>query len=215
MLRFCKNIYKEAYSYTSIDCYKKTIVLEDKKIELELWDTAGQERFRAIIKEYFRKADSAILAYDMTNLETFMKLSNWLNELREIKNEATIVLVGNKADLQHRNQVSRSTVEKYTLEEGLDFYEASAKNNENIDEVFKNLAMKVLERKRISPFFKEIVNIENKSINSNNTTSDSNQKQTENSLPPVIRLEDEVGVDNDRIHLAIEKPKLKQNKCCW
>ncbi|GBN53988.1 Ras-related protein Rab-12 [Araneus ventricosus] len=280
MLRFCKNIYKEAHSYTSIDYYNKTIVLKDKKIELELWDTAGQERFKAIIKEYFRKADGAILAYDTTKLETFMKLSNWLSELREIKKEATILIVGNKADLQHQNEVSQSTVEKYAREEALDFCETSAKNNENVDEVyttfeallvskvtrhhwvsdiiplyrfypissiyvelvlvksdieeqatsrwyseevsgmlppqvFKNLAMKVLERKRISPFFKEILNGEVKAVSSNNTASDSNQKQTDESLPPIIRLEDDVGDDDiHRIKLAIEKPKLKQNKCC-
>ncbi|XP_055935474.1 ras-related protein Rab-13-like isoform X2 [Argiope bruennichi] len=213
MLRFCKNIFREAHGCTSIDCYIKTITLNDKIIELQLWDTAGQERFKAIIKEYFRKADGVLLAYDMTNLETFMKLSSWLSELKEINEGATIFIVGNKADLLQSNQVNRSTVEKYAQEEKLECWETSAKKNENVDEVFKNLALKALERKKIA-FFKELSNGEIKAVSPNSAIAENIQKQDENSLPPIIRLEDDFGDDIHKIKLRAEKPKPKKQSCC-
>ncbi|GBN49677.1 Ras-related protein RABA2a [Araneus ventricosus] len=197
-----------------VDNYNKTINLKDKKIDLELWDTAGQERYKAIVKEYFRKADGVLLAYDMTNLTSFMKLSSWLDELRALNEEATVFIVGNKSDLPHQNQVSRTTVENYARQEGLDFCETSAKNNENVDEVFQNLALKVLERKKITPFCEEIPNGEIKPGSSSNAACDNSQQQTENSLPPIIRFEDDFGNVGHVIKLTIEKPKEKQKKSC-
>ncbi|CAL1281534.1 unnamed protein product [Larinioides sclopetarius] len=48
----------------SAEGYKKTILLNDIEINLELWDTAGLERYRTIIKQYFRSADGVLLVYD-------------------------------------------------------------------------------------------------------------------------------------------------------
>ncbi|GBO02873.1 Ras-related protein Rab-12 [Araneus ventricosus] len=191
MMRFCKNIFKEGHKSTvAVDKYNKTILLNDKEIDLELWDTAGQERYNTIIKKYFRRADGVLLAYDMTNLATFMKLSSWLDELRQLNEEATVLIVGNKADLLNQNQVSRTTVENYARDEGLDFCETSAKNNENVDEVFQNLTLKVLERKQIPPFYKgRLV---------------STAVQTDDSLPSIISLDDDFG----------SNPKKKKKGCC-
>ncbi|CAL1281537.1 unnamed protein product [Larinioides sclopetarius] len=205
---------KETKRTLIVDSYNKTIILNDKKINLELWDTVGQERYKAIVKEYFRKADGVLLAYDMTNLATFIKLSSWLHELRELNEEATVLIVGNKSDLPQQNHVSRTTVETYAREEGLEFYETSAKNNDNVDEVFQNLALKVLEKKKIKPFYKEIPNGEIKAGSSSNAISGSNRLQTEDGLPPIIRLEDDFGNDGQVLKLTIEKQKEKQKKSC-
>ncbi|GBN49671.1 Ras-related protein RABB1a [Araneus ventricosus] len=170
--------------------YKKTILLNDKEIDLELWDTAGLEKYKAVVKDYFRRADGVLLVYDTTRLATFMKLSNWLSELRKLNEEATVLIVGSKADLHEQNQVSQRTVEIYARDEGLDFCETSAKNNENVDKVFKNLALKVLERKKISPSCKG--GLVSKSV------------QTESSLQSIILFEEDFG----------SNPKKKKKRCC-
>ena len=51
--------------------------VEDKIIILNLWDTAGQEIFDALSENYYRKADAAIIVYDVSKIETFEKCNHW------------------------------------------------------------------------------------------------------------------------------------------
>jgi Ras-related protein Rab-21 len=47
-------------------------------INLAIWDTAGQERFHALGPIYYRDADGALLVYDTTDAESFVKAKNWV-----------------------------------------------------------------------------------------------------------------------------------------
>jgi small GTP-binding protein len=40
--------------------------LDDKVIKFEIWDTAGQERFHSLAPMYYRNAQAAVVAYDIT-----------------------------------------------------------------------------------------------------------------------------------------------------
>jgi Ras-related protein Rab-18 len=68
------------------------------KVKLAIWDTAGQERFRTLTPSYYRGGQGAILVYDVTNRDSFVKIENWLNELETYSTNLDIVkmLVGNK-----------------------------------------------------------------------------------------------------------------------
>lgn len=50
--------------------------------QLQVWDTAGQERFRTITQSYYRSAQGVIIAYDITNKETFRNVKNWLEDVQ-------------------------------------------------------------------------------------------------------------------------------------
>ncbi|KAF1775877.1 P-loop containing nucleoside triphosphate hydrolase [Phytophthora cactorum] len=43
-------------------------------IKARIWDTAGQERFRAITRSHYRRADGALLVYDVSDVESFARL---------------------------------------------------------------------------------------------------------------------------------------------
>ncbi|KAM0865891.1 hypothetical protein ACQ4PT_042973 [Festuca glaucescens] len=79
----------------------QTLALEDSTIvKFEIWDTAGQERYAALAPLYYRGAAAAIVAYDITNPESFKKAQYWVKELQKHGSPGIImVLVGNKADL--------------------------------------------------------------------------------------------------------------------
>jgi small GTP-binding protein len=63
------------------------------------WDTAGQERFRTITSAYYRGADGIIMVYDVTTLDSFTHVNDWLNEVNRYASEGTCkLLVGNKSD---------------------------------------------------------------------------------------------------------------------
>lgn len=80
--------------HTHIDCtshilqtvaYKTTtILLEGKRVKLQIWDTSGQGRFCTIIRSYSRGAQGIILVYDITNKWSFDGIDRWLKEVEEV-----------------------------------------------------------------------------------------------------------------------------------
>lgn len=85
--------------YTHIDCtshilqtvaYKTTtILLEGKRVKLQIWDTSGQGRFCTIIRSYSRGAQGIILVYDITNKWSFDGIDRWLKEVEEVSSQST------------------------------------------------------------------------------------------------------------------------------
>ncbi|KAI8982281.1 P-loop containing nucleoside triphosphate hydrolase protein [Mycotypha africana] len=126
------------------------ISLKDgKQIKLQIWDTAGQESFRSITQSYYRGAAGALLVYDISRRETFEHVSTWLSDVRRHANpNTTIVLVGNKCDLdERRRQVTREEGEKFAKDNDIPlFIETSAKSSENVEEVFSITAEDVYDK---------------------------------------------------------------------
>ena len=81
-----------------------------------------------------------MIVYDITDVDSFKKMSDWVRELRnQLGSKLPIVVVANKADLESNRQVALVDGENYAKSLGLDHYSASAKTGKNITEVFKRL----------------------------------------------------------------------------
>jgi len=125
----------------------KNMVFDDKKIKLQIWDTAGQERFRSLAPMYYRGASAALLVYDITSLVSFNKVKEWINELRlNVPEDIIMVVVGNKVDraAKHR-QVKFEVGYDYARSVGASFTETSAKTKEGIEEVFNDIAKRLIQ----------------------------------------------------------------------
>lgn len=122
----------------------RMVTINDRQIKLQIWDTAGQESFRSITRSYYRGAAGALLVYDITRRETFNHLARWLEEARQNANSNMVVmLIGNKADLEHRRAVSTKEGQQFALENGLVFLETSAKTALNVEHAFIRTAGKI------------------------------------------------------------------------
>ena len=53
----------------------KEVALESGPVCMSLWDTAGQERFHALGPIYYRDAQGAVLVYDITDVNSFVKVN--------------------------------------------------------------------------------------------------------------------------------------------
>ena len=60
----------------------QTVCLDDITVKFEIWDTAGQERYHSLAPMYYRGAQAAIVVYDVTNTDTFVRAKNWVKELQ-------------------------------------------------------------------------------------------------------------------------------------
>ncbi|KAI8897590.1 putative GTP-binding protein ypt5 [Globomyces pollinis-pini] len=118
--------------------------LEDKIIKFEIWDTAGQERFHSLAPMYYRNAQAAVVAYDITKTASLEKAKAWVKELqRQANPNIVIALVGNKLDLASSREVTTEEASTYAKDSGLLFLEASAKTGDSVVEIFTEIAKKI------------------------------------------------------------------------
>jgi len=148
LLQFTDKRFQPVHDLTiGVEFGARMINIDNKQIKLQIWDTAGQESFRSITRSYYRGAAGALLVYDITRRETFNHLTTWLEDARQHANSnMTIMLIGNKCDLQHRRAVSTEEGEAFAKEYGLTFMETSAKTAHNVEEAFINTAKTIHEK---------------------------------------------------------------------
>ena len=114
---------------------------------------------------YYRNAQSALVVYDLTKPTSLVKAKHWVAELqRQASPGIVIALVGNKLDLTSQDagaqssgddeageagdaaqegdarKVSTKEAKDYAEEEGLLFFETSAKDGTGVQEVFTAIA---------------------------------------------------------------------------
>ncbi|KAH0789939.1 Ras family protein [Histomonas meleagridis] len=124
-----------------------TIQVEDENVKLQIWDTAGQERFKSVSKAYFRNALGGILVFDITNRDSFDDLVGWLNDMRQLcAPNASIILIGNKVDLEDDRVVIESEASAYAERYNLSYMETSAKSGKNIQEAFIRLGTEIVHK---------------------------------------------------------------------
>ncbi len=146
LTRFCDNSFQESYNNTiGVDFRVVTLKYQNLVLKLHIWDTAGQERFKSIALNYFKSSHGFMFVYDITVKKSFYNIPNWINLAFSNSNNIGInFLVGNKTDLDER-EVEIAEGEKFAKEKKLFFFEASAKNNDNVEKIFKYFAFKLIE----------------------------------------------------------------------
>ena len=149
LLRFADDTYTEAYlSTVGVDFRFRTVRTGKKTIKLQIWDTAGQERFRTITSAYYRGADGIVMVYDVTNLESFNHVNEWLNEVSRYAAEGTCkLLVGNKCDKVAERVVSTDRGKEMAATLGIAFMETSAKEATNVEQAFLAMTEDLVQRK--------------------------------------------------------------------
>lgn len=139
---------RDTLTTIGLDFVVKEMTLEDgTKVNVKIFDTAGQERFRNLTKNFYQKADGAILMYSETDEDSFNKIDGWLTKLGENAPENVITfLVANKCDSLERTVTKQRGVELSRTKK-IKFYESSAKQNINVNKVFEELVKDIIKIK--------------------------------------------------------------------
>lgn len=150
LLRFSEGDFTSSFITTiGIDFKTKQTILDGTIVNLQIWDTAGQERFRTITSAYYRGAMGIVLVYDITDEASFNNVRTWVTNIDEHASQSVNkILVGNKCDMdaEKRRTVPISAGRALAKEFRIPFYETSAKDNINVDEVFHRISKDVIAR---------------------------------------------------------------------
>lgn len=152
LLRFADNKFEENFLSTiGVDFKVKEIVVDGKKVKLQIWDSAGQERFRNITASYYRNCSAIIIVYDITNHDSFDRVSKWVEDVRGFVPDAPLLLVGNKCDQEDQRKVTVEEGQKLADSLGFVFLETSAKTALNIDNVFIEISKTLIKQAQDKP----------------------------------------------------------------
>ena len=135
-------------------------IKEGGYIKAQIWDTAGEEKYKSITYHHYKKSVGGLIVYDITKKSSFDNVKNWYNDLiTKAEKGCIIALIGNKLDLVQRNErkreVSREEAQFYAEDNHMLFYETSAYNGSNINDIFEELMQTIYTERRKIPDFKE------------------------------------------------------------
>ena len=145
-LKFARNEFHDnEISTVQANFIQKDVQLDGGVIvKLNIWDTAGQERFRALAPNYYRQANGAVIAYDITDSSSFIRVKAWVKELQsQADKDIQIVLAGNKCDRESDRQINHAEATEYARSIGAAVFNTSAKSGKGVQELYTEIARKV------------------------------------------------------------------------
>ena len=148
LTKYTTKTYNENYLATvGLDFFTKDEIIDDKTIRIKIWDTAGQERYKAITSAYYKGAKGAFIVYDITRKNTFETVNKWVSDITAAADKKiTLILIGNKNDLEDQRQVTKEVGEEKAKELGLAFMETSACSGENLDKAFQMMINEIYKK---------------------------------------------------------------------
>jgi small GTP-binding protein len=148
MTRYVTNTFTtDAIPTIGIVYMRMSSKIRSKDVKITIVDVAGQKRFRPIEVGVFRQAHGAMLVYDITNLGSFRSIPTYLNDIQEfLLPKATVMLIGNKCDLEQSRAIQTDVAAKFAADNGLLFLELSALTSANVDAAFQLLIADIFKK---------------------------------------------------------------------
>ena len=146
--RYLKDEFREdSKSTVGVELGSKFLKVKGVGTKLQIWDTAGQERYRSITSSYFKGSHGCFIVYDITNETSFEDVNKWYEQAqKESSKEVSIILVGNKCDLENERKVSKEKGEEKARALNCPFFETSALSKIKVNDIFNEMVNNIFDR---------------------------------------------------------------------
>ncbi len=152
--RYINNSFKSNYILTiGMDKRVKRLEINKTDVDISITDTAGQERFRSLTKMFYKGADGILVGFSLTEAKTLESVNYWINEINQNCSKEypiSLVLFGNKCDDKENIEVKQEAIDEIINKYNLTYFETSAKDNINIQNIFEYLTkITIIKRKNL------------------------------------------------------------------
>ena len=136
-----QNHFIDEYDPTGEISLSKMITVDEETCILDIIDTAGQEEYPAMRDQYMSTSQGFLCTYAITSRSSFDEINSFREQILRVKGEdkVSMILVGNKCDLDEERQVTYEEGLELALVFGCPFFETSARDNINVEEAFFEL----------------------------------------------------------------------------
>lgn len=133
-------------STIGVDVKVKTVECMGTPIKLQIWDSSGREVMQPINRCLYWGSNGILIVYDVTNRYSFDHVTSWLHELEKVADFPVRFLVGNRCDLVSQQVVTEAEGRAFAEEKGMQFMQCSAKEGDNVEELFHAITTACLQR---------------------------------------------------------------------
>ncbi|XP_045547222.1 GTP-binding protein Rhes [Salmo salar] len=153
--RFLQDTFELKHRRTVEEMHSKEYDIGGSKVTVEILDTSGSYSFPAMRKLSIQNSDAFALVYAVDDAESLKAVKSLRDEILEVKEDKyiPIVVVGNKADRagSDRQVAADDVLSTVELDWNNSYVETSAKENNNVIEVFRELLQQTNLPSRLSP----------------------------------------------------------------
>ncbi|EDO43637.1 predicted protein [Nematostella vectensis] len=144
-IQFVEGQFVDSYDPTIENTFTKNIKYKGQEFFLELVDTAGQDEYSIFPQSYSMGIHGYILVYAVTSAKSFEVVKVIHEKLLDMtgQNYVPMVLVGNKTDLHMERVVSTESGQSTANSWKAAFFEASAKENSSVHEIFQAMLYEI------------------------------------------------------------------------
>ncbi len=140
--RYIYDTFNKNITATIGACYfTKMIQTKFGPAKLNLWDTGDCNKYNSLLPMYYRGTNIALIVYDVTSISSYNQCQKTINELKRNVDDALIILVANKIDLER--EVIYQDGLLLAQSNNILYHECSAKTGQGIEELFNIIGAKI------------------------------------------------------------------------
>lgn len=144
--RYVHSIFSEKYQTTvGVKIDKKQLAVDGQEVMLMLWDLAGEDALTQVKPAHLKGASGYLLVVDGTRRNTLDTAVSLQQRAQEAAGNVPFLLILNKADVKDTWQVTDGDLQSLR-DLGWTLIEVSAKSGERVEEMFKELASRVVRK---------------------------------------------------------------------
>ena len=123
----------------------RNLEIDGKYLKLMIWDTSGQEKYNSIAKNFYQASHGMLVVFSLTDRDSFDHIDHWLERVKnDAPKEVCIMLVGNKSDDRENRKVDFDLIKNKAKALKVPYVETSAKDGNNVNEAFMEMAKMIL-----------------------------------------------------------------------
>lgn len=122
---------------------------KEARVDMTIWDIMGKKSIADLYKDaYFTGAQGILAVCDVTRRNTLTGLEGWISGAMHIAGNVPVHILVNKIDLEDEVEIDKRDIAASERKLSSPHLLTSAKNGENVEKAFHDLALRILEQSK-------------------------------------------------------------------